>query len=70
MIMFFILAALIPFGSAVVFLIELCKPGAFDVKLNIDENLSNYFEALEQSDKNLMILEEENLRKNYVTLNS
>ncbi len=43
------------------------KPGVFDLKLKIDENLSNYFEALEVEDKQWMIAEEENLRKNYVS---
>ena len=48
-------------------IINAIKPGAIGISLNIDENLPNYFEALEEGDKDAMISEEEYLRKNYVT---
>ncbi len=57
---------LIPFGSILTTIISLINPGYLDIKLRIDENLSNYFLALEEDDKNWMVLEESNLRKNYV----
>lgn len=40
--------------------------GYFTLKLNVDENLHNYFEALDSDDKRFSVLEEENMRKNYV----
>lgn len=45
--MFGILAILIPFGKLFTAIVNLIKPGVFDVSLKIDENLGNYFEALE-----------------------
>ena len=48
-------------------ILDFIRPGVFDVDLKIDENLSNYFEALEDVDKNWIKVEEENLRKNYVS---
>jgi len=47
LVMFGILAILIPFGKLFTAIVNLIKPGAFDVSLKIDENLGNYFEALE-----------------------
>ncbi|CDW91100.1 UNKNOWN [Stylonychia lemnae] len=67
LVMFAILIILIPFGKIFTAIVSLIKPGAFDANLKIDENLGNYFEALEKPDKNWMIQEEENLRKNYVS---
>ena len=65
--MFFVLAIIIPFGSMFYAILDFIRPGVFDVDLKIDENLSNYFEALEDVDKNWIRVEEENLRKNYVS---
>lgn len=42
-----------------------CK-GLLVSDLNIDENLGNYFESLEMDDKKWMVMEEENIRNNYV----
>ncbi len=66
MVLFGFLVFIIPAVNLISTIVEFFKPGCFDVKLNIDENLGNYFEALEESDKKTMISEEENLRKNYV----
>jgi putative AlgH/UPF0301 family transcriptional regulator len=59
---------LIPFGHAVVAIIDHLSPGLLGVKLNVDENLPNYFEALEKDDKLSIIAEEDNMRKNYVCI--
>ena len=67
LVMFLLTAFLVPFSSIFTAIVEFFKPDAFKLNLNIDENLGNYFEALEQDDKNQMIVEEENLRKVYVT---
>jgi hypothetical protein len=61
---------LVPLGSLVISLVKLCRPKAFDINLNIDENLSGYFQALEDQDKKWMLMEEENLRKHYVRASS
>lgn len=66
LLIFLALAFFIPFTSIFTSIVEHFKPGYFDVDLNIDEDLNNYFEALEDDDKRGMILEEENIRKNYV----
>jgi hypothetical protein len=58
---------IIPFTKVIATIITAIRPGFFDLDLKIDENLSNYFEALEESDKKSMMLEEDNLRKNYVS---
>lgn len=65
---FALLVFFVPFGSIFAAIINFIKPGAFDIKLNIDEDLHNYYEALEESDKKWMILEEDNLRRNYVSI--
>jgi len=62
-----VLIFFIPFSAIFTAIAEAVKPGVFALNLNIDENLSNYFEALEDDDKKWMILEEENLRRNYVS---
>lgn len=61
-------AVTIPFSKFLATVIEAFRPGFFDLDLKIDENLSNFFEALEDSDKQWIIQEEENLRKNYVSV--
>lgn len=66
--MFFALAICVPFGKVVYSIINHFKPGLLDVNLNIDENLGNFYEALEEEDKAWMKSEETNLRKNYVSL--
>jgi len=43
-----ILAILIPFGKIFTAIVNAIKPGVFNVSLKIDENLGNYFEALEE----------------------
>jgi hypothetical protein len=63
---FFSLFFLIPFSVGVSTLIDHISPGCIGVNLNVDENLPNYFEALEKDDKLNMIAEEDNMRKNYV----
>ena len=68
LLIFFIIV--IPASKFIATLIEAAKPGYFDLDLKVDENLSNYFEALEESDKTWMVQEEENLRKNYVSVNN
>lgn len=47
-------------------LVNIISPGFFDVKIKVDENLPSFFEALEKGDKEWMLMEERNLRKNYV----
>lgn len=64
---FFALAFCVPFGKIVYYIVNFIKPGVLDVQLNIDENLSNYYEALEEEDKKWMISEESNLRSKYVS---
>ena len=53
------------------FMIKACVnsivPGTIGFNMKVDEDLSNYFEALEHGDKQNMILEEENVRRNYVS---
>lgn len=60
---------ILPFGVLFSSLSGAICPGLFGVNLNVDEDLPNYFEALEQDDKFSMIKEEENMRKNYVSTN-
>lgn len=66
LVIFFALITLIPLSQFLVFIITLIAPNCFSINLNIDENLPNYFEALEKNDKESMVLEEEYLRENYV----
>lgn len=61
-----ILLIVTPVDQIVRAIITLAKPDYFKLNLNIDEDLANYFEALEASDKQSMILEEENMRNIYV----
>jgi hypothetical protein len=58
LLVFLALLFFIPFGSLFVAIVNLLKPGFMDITLNIDENLSNYFEALEEQDKQWMVEEE------------
>eukprot|EP00347_Sterkiella_histriomuscorum_P023421 403334704 len=62
---FFILAICVPFGKIGFAIINYFKPGILDVNLNVDENLGNFYEALEEEDKKWMQAEESNLRKKY-----
>jgi hypothetical protein len=41
----------LPFSFIIKAIIEAVAPGVFGVNLNVDEDLPNYFEALEPSDK-------------------
>lgn len=61
------LAVCVPSGKILGGLADLVSPGLFKVKLNVDENLPNFFEALEKGDKEWTLKEENNLRKNYVS---
>jgi hypothetical protein len=64
----FALIICIPFGNLVATILSFIKPGVFEIKLNIDENLPNFYEALEEEDKKWMRSEESNLRKKYVSI--
>jgi TRAP-type uncharacterized transport system fused permease subunit len=46
-----LLLAMIPFGSAIVSLFNAVKPGVFSLNFKVDEDLQNYFEALDDQDK-------------------
>jgi hypothetical protein len=63
------LIIILPFSTILIAIVDACKPGLLDMNLNIDENLGNYFEALEKDDKKWLILEEENIRRTYVIFN-
>lgn len=63
-----ILLASIPFGTMLLTVIEYLKPGIFEVDFTIDENLPNFFDALDPEDRKFILSEEANLRKNYVNL--
>lgn len=65
--MFAVLIFCVPLGKIVLQAASFISPGAFNVKMNIDENLPSYFEALEKGDKEWMLKEETNLRRTYVT---
>lgn len=53
---------MIPLGHILVMIVDVFAPSLLHVNLNIDENLPNYFDALEDIDRENMIAEEENLR--------
>lgn len=42
-----LLIGLVPFGSLVVSLIEAIRPGLFKVSFTVDEDLCNYFQAVD-----------------------
>lgn len=48
LLVFLALVFFILFGSIFIAIVNAVKPGFLDINLNIDENLSNYFEALEE----------------------
>jgi hypothetical protein len=59
----------IPFGVTLLFVIEKIAPQLLDIgglQKNKDEDLNNYFEALDEFDKRHIIKEEEYFRDNYV----
>jgi hypothetical protein len=58
---------LVPFGYLVLALIEYLRPGLLNVNFKINEDLKNYFEAVDQDDRLFMITEEENVRDRYVS---
>jgi len=53
---------MMPFGFIIMGIIGMVAPGVFGVHLNVDEDLANYFEALEMDDRNWMLKEEDNMR--------
>lgn len=67
-IMTFGLIFIITLGYLLSSLANMCCKGLFSTELNVDENLENYFVSLEEDDKMWMIMEEENLRSNYVNI--
>ena len=66
--MTFGLLFLVTLGYLLKGLSELCCKDLFGSELNVDENLGNYFNALEMDDKKWMVMEEENIRNNYVLI--
>jgi len=46
-----ILLVVLPFGRVISWMIGKLLPGVFGVNLNVDEDLSNYFDALEEDDR-------------------
>lgn len=63
-----IFIGLLPFSLIISKIVKFVMPGVFEIILNIDENLPNYYEALDQIDKQSMVLDEENMRANYVRI--
>jgi len=61
-----VLLALVPTGFLLLKLINWLKPGLLNVTLRVDEDLSPYFDAVDDEDRNFMITEEENMRNVYV----
>jgi len=59
---------LIPLSVLISSILEAVKPGLIGVQLNVDEDLPNYFAALQKEDKESMLKEEDNMRRNYVSL--
>jgi hypothetical protein len=58
----------VPFGSAIIEIVEqYFIPNLFSVSFKIDENLGSYFDELSPADKRRMIMEEKNVRENYVS---
>lgn len=57
----------VPFGTMITTILARIFPGIFGINLNVDENLPNYFDAVDQNDKNWSIKEEENMRREYVS---
>lgn len=68
LLMTLIFFALIHFGTMLLKVIEYLHPGIFDIDFTIDENLPNFFDAIDPEDRKFILLEEANLRKNYVNL--
>ena len=60
------LLALVPFGFLFLKLIDWLQPGFLNVYLKVDEDLSPFFSAVDDDDRNFLITEEENMRQNYV----
>lgn len=61
-----VFVALIPFGSILTLFIDKLFPGFFGVNISVDEDLKNYFTALDQDDRHWIIAEEQHTRDNYV----
>ena len=62
-----LLLVTLPIGLLVADLINFLTNNAFRIKLIFDENLEKYYQALTENDKSWTVMEEENLRKNYVS---
>lgn len=61
-----IFLALIPLGPFFARCLNALKPGFLTVNFEVDEDLPNYFSALDENDRRFMIAEEENMREKYV----
>lgn len=68
LLVFVALIMAVPFGKMSWAIIQMIKPNFMQVKINVDENLGNYFTSIEKEDSNWMALEEENVRRNYVSI--
>lgn len=61
-----IFLGLIPFGSLFAMIIDKLFPGVLHIDFSVDEDLKNFFTALEEDDKHWMLAEEQHTRDNYV----
>lgn len=62
-----LLLALVPTGFLLLKLINWLSPDILNVNIRVDEDLSPYFDSVDDEDRNFMITEEENLRNVYVS---
>jgi len=65
LIMGFAIMFFIPLSAVFNAILNICVKGIFEVKLHIDEDLSNYFDALEPDDREWWVKEEEHVRNEY-----
>lgn len=61
-----ILVVCLPTALILLSILNKLTKGYFEIRLNIDENLSNYFDTVDAEDRNWSIKEENHLRKEYV----
>lgn len=66
-IMALILLVCLPTTLILVNILNKVTNGFFEIKLNVDENLANYFDAVDDEDRNWSVKEENHLRKAYVS---
>jgi len=60
-----ILLLTLPFGFVLKKIFEIIGGGTTEVNLKVDENLPNYFKALEKDDKQWLLEEENHVREKY-----